>query len=396
MNIDDFDIDDLDLGDGDDDIPIPLPSQRKKNMFGTKVGKKRPPKKQVTTTVINLNDSESDAFGISSDKLSPPPTPAVSTVQSKSIPPSDLDQLEKKLKSYIDKSISAIKDLLVQEISFRINDTKEEDSVINTFILGLPHEIDEIVDQEIRSYHKPDEASVSPIDTSLEVHLELLRKMINVSDVAKPLYSLSPSVIEELEKETDRVSSSIDDFINLPLENYKFERTDLANIQKFNGNNANMTQLPNSMHLNLIEQEATNKQLEIEEELLKIKKQRILDSHETWRNIYESIQTEADDCSGDNVQSLVIGLHNKISQSNLKKSLDSVSKLETTLHNELDNILNLQCQISSEYSRAQRISKRKLRKVYDVIDEDGSDEFLREIKQRIDEVEKQYSAKPKK
>lgn len=373
---------------------IPLPSARKKAANNKKKEKKQTPKVDLDKLLASAGD-----FTIGSDELSP--VPSVATKKSETNAnferkkPESLEQIEKNLIGYINDSINKVKTQFIDELKYSISKTSEEDSAISAFILGIPHEVEEVIAEEIKSYHRHQTQSVTSIDNNVEAHLSLVRKVLQVQDRNMQLLPISPEKIAELDRSVIQAIDQIDTNIKIPLETLKFERSDATRqTQAFPTNTSVQT---SSSKAKLLETEATLHQLDVALDLLESRKTRILESQSAWREI--QIQSGDENQPNDliEVQQLAQRVNAGLSQSKDNSEAPKINKLSSSIAQEIDSIIQSNTQINEEMSKlSKKINKRRARKeekVYQFREpQESSSEsgLINEIKERLRIINKDH------
>ena len=416
------DIGGMSVDDDDDDISALLPSNRNKtvNKINDKKAaekKKEKPVKQekkkelkprpkIDIDKLFEDSSEPKGFLISSDELSPPPSEPKQSFVEQDVdipkPPESLQQLEKNMIKYIDDSIKRVKAQFLDELKYSISKTSEEDSAISAFILGIPHDVDEIVAEELKSYHRPSIQSTSQIDSSLETHLSLVKKVLQVQEKEMQQLPLSAEKIAELDQSVNRAIAQLDNKIRIPLESFKLERNDAAMMNNFysDKNIGNQQMTPSKMRL--YEAEATLHQLDVATDLFERRKARVLEEHETWRTLQADVEAPSPhDNDLIEIQQIAERINSNLSQSKADPSSTSISKVAASISQEVNAIARASQQIEVEMKKlSKKVSKRKGAQVYipppvhhkkQAREEDSiEDEFIGEIRERLRIVAKKH------
>lgn len=354
----------------DEELNVPLPSERKNqsDINNNNEEKKRPPKnKQSTKTIIDLLDSNIKTE-ISSDKLSHDnieysknntrETQKNGKIVNNTI--KNMSQLEDYLINYINTTIDTIRTQFVEELKYQLSKTSEIDSKISTFILGLPKEVDEIIEQEVKMYYYFQKPEIAVISNTMDSQLNLIRKIIKVSEGPKTLCSFLPEKIENLEIKTDETKNDLEAKINELLDLFKFEKNELLSLQKSQCDHLN-SHIKHEKSLEIIEYESTNKQLELEENFIKQRCERLSNQQNNWKEMtsYAETQNEYDELK--DLRDIIQNISIKSPQSKLSKAFTSLESLNSTFQSGISEIQNLRNQMEFEYTKllALRNSKQK-------------------------------------
>ncbi|EAY20866.1 hypothetical protein TVAG_436900 [Trichomonas vaginalis G3] len=365
-------------------LPFALPSQRKKEMQ-----KKRPPK-----IASNENKVKIDAFSLDSDQLSPPPTSTASKPQEvvqKQQPPKSLIELEANILKYAEKSIEFLKNEFIAEFKYQMSQTAEEDSAINAFVLGMPNEINEVVNEELQQYHRPSLSNATSINASIDAHLALVRKILQVAESNTPVSSLSPEKVNELDQLITKSNYNIDSNLKMPLGEFKIERSEKMMSYKIYFDHIASASIP-SPNLRSIEVESLIHQLDVEEELFQKKKLRMTNAQNNYRQLYLENNNFASQNNMSEIQNTVDKINASIAKQQYQPFQDSAESLQRVLSSELQTIktsidhLRSICIMkkSSKKKQKQVIQQRQEPKPKQITE---SDEFLCDILERIRAVQ---------
>lgn len=356
----------------DEELNVPLPSERKNqsDINNNNEEKKRPPKnKQSTKTIIDLLDSNIKTE-ISSDKLSHDnieysknntrETQKNGKIVNNTI--KNMSQLEDYLINYINTTIDTIRTQFVEELKYQLSKTSEIDSKISTFILGLPKEVDEIIEQEVKMYYYFQKPEIAVISNTMDSQLNLIRKIIKVSEGPKTLCSLLPEKIENLEIKTDETKNDLEAKINELLDLFKFEKNELLSLQKSQCDHLN-SHIKHEKSLEIIEYESTNKQLELEENFIKQRCERLSNQQNNWKEMtsYAETQNEYDELK--DLRDIIQNISIKSPQSKLSKAFTSLESLSSTFQSGISEIQNLRNQMEFEYTKLLALRNSKLKRI---------------------------------
>lgn len=356
----------------DEELNVPLPSERKNqsDINNNNEEKKRPPKnKQSTKTIIDLLDSNIKTE-ISSDKLSHDnieysknntrETQKNGKIVNNTI--KNMSQLEDYLINYINTTIDTIRTQFVEELKYQLSKTSEIDSKISTFILGLPKEVDEIIEQEVKMYYYFQKPEIAVISNTMDSQLNLIRKIIKVSEGPKTLCSFLPEKIENLEIKTDETKNDLEAKINELLDLFKFEKNELLSLQKSQCDHLN-SHIKHEKSLEIIEYESTNKQLELEENFIKQRCERLSSQQNNWKEMtsYAETQNEYDELK--DLRDIIQNISIKSPQSKLSKAFTSLESLSSTFQSGISEIQNLRNQMEFEYTKLLALRNSKLKRI---------------------------------
>lgn len=356
----------------DEELNVPLPSERKNqsDINNNNEEKKRPPKnKQSTKTIIDLLDSNIKTE-ISSDKLSHDnieysknntrETQKNGKIVNNTI--KNMSQLEDYLINYINTTIDTIRTQFVEELKYQLSKTSEIDSKISTFILGLPKEVDEIIEQEVKMYYYFQKPEIAVISNTMDSQLNLIRKIIKVSEGPKTLCSFLPEKIVNLEIKTDETKNDLEAKINELLDLFKFEKNELLSLQKSQCDHLN-SHIKHEKSLEIIEYESTNKQLELEENFIKQRCERLSSQQNNWKEMtsYAETQNEYDELK--DLRDIIQNISIKSPQSKLSKAFTSLESLSSTFQSGISEIQNLRNQMEFEYTKLLALRNSKLKRI---------------------------------
>lgn len=356
----------------DEELNVPLPSERKNqsDINNNNEEKKRPPKnKQSTKTIIDLLDSNIKTE-ISSDKLSHDnieysknntrETQKNGKIVNNTI--KNMSQLEDYLINYINTTIDTIRTQFVEELKYQLSKTSEIDSKISTFILGLPKEVDEIIEQEVKMYYYFQKPEIAVISNTMDSQLNLIRKIIKVSEGPKTLCSFLPEKIVNLEIKTDETKNDLEAKINELLDLFKFEKNELLSLQKSQCDHLN-SHIKHEKSLEIIEHESTNKQLELEENFIKQRCERLSSQQNNWKEMtsYAETQNEYDELK--DLRDIIQNISIKSPQSKLSKAFTSLESLSSTFQSGISEIQNLRNQMEFEYTKLLALRNSKLKRI---------------------------------
>lgn len=373
----------LEETDNSNDLPFVLPSQRKKEMQ-----KKRPPKINNAAKPKNI-----DIISLDSDQLSPPPASIASkkpeTPQIHETPKS-LSELEANILKYAEKSIEYLKNEFISEFKYQISQTAEEDSQLNAFVLSIPQEIQNVVNEELQSYHRPSLSNTTSINASIDAHLALVRKMLQVADSNMPVSSLSPEKVNELDQQLTNSNYLIDNSLKMPLGELKIERSEKIMAYKMYFDRIATASIP-SPNLRSMEVESLANQLNIEEELFQRKKQRITNAQNNLKQIFLEHQNPSTSNDLQDLQNTIDRINSLIANTQYQPLQDSAESLHNVLTGELQTI-----KTSIDHLRSLCIVKKNTKKKQKQVKEPvepkpkpmtENDEFLCDILERIRAVQ---------
>lgn len=268
---------------------IPLPSQRKQMVNQNQKGK-RPPKIGKNSksnkllsgknnidlnSIFDLNDEEKQNIQFKDESL-----------DSK---PSNINEVEKHLLDYLDKSINKIKTSFTDELSYLLNQESEQESILSAFLLGLPHDIEESVAEEVANLPE------FPIQT---YSVENLLSPLNILHQLFPCHSNNnesvnlTDLLDELQVTKSNLSKSITQSI-MEVQNENQELTNARQQFCFSHETSDPTSSMGTF-MTLCEKDAERIRIDIEYETIMNRKRRLTEMKTKW-------QESLNDCNQDDI-----------------------------------------------------------------------------------------------
>ena len=393
-----FNDDDNDDTNGDGFL---LPSQRKKMMNNSGKGKKtkrRPPKQTEIDLDKILEDDDDfgldDGFQLNSDKISPlnsdldKSNEASSTKETK---PKEkltsrgvIEQIENSLNKYISVSLSTVKQNFIDELKVSLDNSKEEESIIDAFVLGLPSDIEEIISQDLQREKESMLTKSNTILETIESFLDQFR------------FILPPKSKYDQEVSINKVCSDIQNYrLNLnekydkTLREYQTENEILQTKKQEILRSDELRRLNNPRMMILVEAEADSKRLEVEEQFLFFKKKYFNQLKSDWK---ES-QMRADEKKfpeNDEIFCKLSDLSKKISQSKYKNSIVSAKSISQNIQNTIRDAHKARKQAEIEVSMMlARINSKYPRNQHNLLRGSHDNQMSRNIKKQLDLIRRQ-------
>ncbi|OHS97573.1 hypothetical protein TRFO_36183 [Tritrichomonas foetus] len=394
----------VDEDDGNDDMFL-LPSQRKKAMNGNanergnktnkRGGKKRQPRQQrITIDQILENDGFGldDAFQLNSDKLSPrnsddsddgwnvqgddsngrtksPKKGETNQNQTKS--KSDrkktnssrgmIEQIETSIKEYLNMSISSVKQTFIDEFNSLLDNSQNEQSMIDSFIFGLPSEIEDMVLSEIQIAKSSFVNKTNTILETIDSYLDPIGQ-ITIDDNRQ--IGVKPPSIESLCDEVIKSKIGMSEKYEKPLQQYHNENEALLIRRRQKITNEEQTRINSPYMMFRVETEADEARIAIEEQFLEYRKKRLDEIRNDWKNdqiqlngIYLNLKRDHDQIQLNFLQSgcdLILQqlqeLSQKIPKSNLQTAIFNVKSFQVSSRECLNDIQMMRKQTQTEFS----------------------------------------------
>lgn len=277
-----------------------LPSQRKKlnqqNGSGSKKKTKKKPTKQQQKPVDILDDDDdfmfNDAFQIDSDKVSPNNTdkssfpkeeskkdsPNKKTINLETNSRSVIEQIESSLKDYISNAINSVRQSFIDELKVMIDDSRNDQSIIDSFLFSLPAEIEEIALKEIKAAKEEYVDKTNSITETISSFFNIFDSILPISTTKHPTTS-----IEKLADDVYLSRTSLDDKFVAPIRDLQNLNKFLASAKSQDMLNHETKRIQSPVNILLIEAEADSKRIEIEEQALNYKKKMFEQRRNEWK-----------------------------------------------------------------------------------------------------------------
>ncbi|OHT16101.1 hypothetical protein TRFO_13417 [Tritrichomonas foetus] len=368
---------DIDL---DDDDLFMLPSQRKQminNKKKTKKVKKRPPK-QKHLTIDQLLDSANgfdldDAFQVNSSDMSkqnsedahknnnkynennskfkennnktnenikPDAQNNPQTINQNSqqnnqpnvvpqqiyINPtvSEIEKIESSLINYISTAVYSIRESFIDCLKDLLDNSKDEQSLIDSFLLSLPSEIDELVMSEIQNVKDILAANTNSFVSTVDIQLEPLQKLFpqkSVKNTGPTIESLHDSVLNEQIKMNEKYNDL--------LQSVQQENDALSSLRQQRAIYEEQNRIDSPNMMLLIEAESDTKRLEVEKQFIEYRKKRLNKIKQDWKDYHFQSDEQMMDSEGYELLKRLSTLSRKVPQSKhayVGSSLKSLSQ----------------------------------------------------------------------
>lgn len=280
-----------------------LPSQRKKMMNqqnssgASKKTKKRPSKqpKKTIDQILNEDDDSlfNEAFHFDSDDASPNSTvktslsnkeeakknsPKKKEINAEINSRNVIDRIESSLKDYITNAINSVKQNFIDELKIMINDSMNEQSMIDNFLFNLPAEIEETALKEIKLAKEEYVDKTNSIINTISSFFNTIESIIPI-----PSSNLPQVSIEKLADDVYTTKTTLEDKFLAPIRDLKNLNQILASIRSQNSINQESKRIQNPSMMISIEIEADAKRIDIEEEFLNYKKKVFEQRKNDWK-----------------------------------------------------------------------------------------------------------------
>ena len=263
--------------DKNDDSPaFPLPSERKQSSSKGRGKRRRPPARKPMISLDKLLDSDSSKdnndLGWNSDNDDEPEVPKK---KGKTV-----EKLEMALKDYISHAIDKVRQEFVSELTRMLDNSQEEQSMISTFILGLPGEMEQAVADEIALGRANDgKRDGDKLQMDVESLIESLWRVIPRCPTRNGENITVRSLANKIVTSKTEMATGNDEILS-DLQN---ERSALvaAREQLISASeNANNQSTMRSLRMEI---EANAKRLDVEEQYNKMKRKRLEEMQREWR-----------------------------------------------------------------------------------------------------------------
>lgn len=390
----------------DDEPPI-LPSQFKSNSppKKTKKGQRRRPPGRVAPidldAILAYNGDSDEGGNLTnkSDKDSSPPAPKEEKKEKKidekkantqDITP--ISKVETFLTDYVSNAISLVRRDFTEQLTKLLDNTEEEQSVINSFLLSLPALLEETTGQEIaatnNAFNKDKDSStvISTIDSQLEPLWRVIPKDYQKLPKHASLSSLTLDVLNSKSLISTEIDKSIDEL--------RTERHNLAMAKQQYCTISEATySLPKNNNLRMMEIEANSRQLDIESEFIEQKKKQLEESQKNWRTTQLNNITEGDDTEA-SLLSKITTLANEAPQSKYAKAANEIESLLSAARQSKENIHMIRKQIEMEMENIVSLV-RKPKKYTQESPHEYQDQMPQKREQRTEQVEIHFKTKNK-
>lgn len=264
--------------------------------------------------------------------------------QINNIQPIAINSIESNLINYISTAVYSIRESFIDELKYALDNSKKEQSIIDSFLLSLPSEIEELVASEIQivteSYNAKSKINTFTnfVDTQLEPLQHLLPRQKNqvvtttVDNLQDEILNAKILMNEQYDTLLDEVQSENDILNSLREKSFIFE---------------DRKRRDNSNSILMIEKESYKRRLKIEQDfcnfrLKRLKKmQSYYNESEFNSHKYPLSQTEV-------LLNKLSALARKVPQSKYKSSLSSLSALSQNFQCLTRDLHCLQKKIISE------------------------------------------------
>lgn len=336
----------LDQNNSDNDEPdFPLPSERKQSTGNQRGKRRRPPARKPMISLDHLLDSNSGAGDNSSE-----PNSSASDMEDISEKTTNqkgkktIDKLERSLTDYISHTIDKVRREFVSELSRMLDNSQEEESIINTFILGLPAEMEQVVVAEIALGRAQDgRRDADQLQLDVESQIDSLWKVIPKCPTRNGERITVRSLANKIVTSKTEMATSNDEILN----DLQSERASLVAAREqliTASENSNSLSTMRSLRMEI---EANAKRLDVEEQYNKTKIKRLEDMQREWREM----QTSGPD--DDNAPDHVIlrkleSMANMAPRSKLRNTVGVLGSLLETAKRNYEDMRNQRVQLELE------------------------------------------------
>ena len=346
MSLGQGDIDDVFnlLAETDEDGDSPaflLPSERKKavNKQGNKGKRRRPPARKPMVSLGKLLESDSDNIDLGSDN-----EPEKQEIKS-SKGGNTIQKMEMTLTDYIVHAIDKVRHEFVSELNRMLDNSQEEQSMINAFVLGLPGAMEEAVADEIALGRlSGGQRDADKLQTSIDSQLEPIWRVIPRTFAKGAENITMRTLVARVTSSKNEMSSSNEEL----MDDLKMERAALVSAREQVISQCENSQVMSSMNSMKMEVEANSKRLDIEEQFLKQKRKKLEEMQSEWRDKETTSFSEALSESEREILHKLETMANLAPRSRLRNTINVLGSLLDTVRRSYEDVRNLRVQLELE------------------------------------------------
>lgn len=385
-----------------------LPSQRKKMMNQNSSGTSKKVKKRASRQpkvsldkILNEDDDSlfNEGFQIDSDNVSPNNTSKKSSpikeeknkknanieINSRNA----IERIESSIKEYISNAINSVKQNFIDELKIMINDSMNEQSMIDSFLFSLPAEIEEMVLKEINNAREEYVDKTNSITNTISSFFNSIESIVPIRSTDLPQVSL-----EKLSDEIYIYKTSLDDKFLIPIRDLQNQNKLYASALSQNSINQETKRIQSPKMTLEVELEGYLKKIDVEEENIKYKTKVIEQRKNDWEEA--RIDPNRNKLSDPEILlSKFKELSRKITQSKYGSAIYNLKTLSEKIQSSLSTTKQERNQFEVELSfLASRINFQQNRKSKKIArskskgDDIFANEYANDVKKQLDSIKR--------
>lgn len=390
-----------------------LPSQRKKMMNQNSSGaskkvKKRPSKqpKKTVDQILNEDDDSlfNDGFQLDSDDISPNSaakksspikedtkknSPNKKNINLETNSRNTIDRIESSLKEYITNAINAVRQNFIDELKIMINDSMNEQSMIDQFLFSLPAEIEETALKEINTAKEEYIDKTTSITNTISSFFNTIETVVPIRSTNLPQVSL-----EKLADDIYIYKTSLDDKYILPIRDLQNQNKLYASALSQNSINQESKRIQSPKMTLEVELEGYLKKIEVEEEAIKYKIKVIQQRKNEWQEA--QIDPNRNKLSDPEILlSKFSELSRKITQSKYGGAVYNLKTLSENIQSSLTNTKQIRKQFEveltfliSKINMSQNRKNKKISRSKSKGDDVFVNEYANDVKRQLDSMKR--------
>lgn len=255
-----------------------------------------------------------------------------------------VNSIESSLINYISTAVYSIRETFIAELKSMLDNSKNEQSIIDSFLLSLPSEIDDLVASEIQiitdSYNA--QAKISTLTNYVNTQLEPLQHIF-----PRPKNQVVGATIEDLQDELLNTKILMNEKYDSLLNEVQDENDILSSLREKSIIFEDRKRKDNPNTIILIEAESDSKRLEVEKQFHTFRKKRLKKIQSYWNesefnsNEYPLSETQV-------LLNKLSSLSRKVPNSKYKSAISALSSLSQNFQNVSRDLHSLQKKIVFE------------------------------------------------